>query len=353
MPRILVIAPNWIGDMLMAQPLLAQVKAYTAGSEITVVAPQWVAPTLRYMPEVDHIITTNLTHGKFNLRTRWHLAKTLRAQHFEACYVLPNSWKSALLPWLAGIPLRIGYLGEMRYGLLNQYLPNPNKAQRPPMLQHYAALSKFAPIQSASKRTVARLNAPMTVLPTPALSITDNEIQQTAQLFNIPPEQPLLVLCPGAEFGPAKRWPVSHFAELAQLAQRALPNVHVIALGSHKDKPIAQAIGHNVHNLCGATRLEQAIALLARANAVVANDSGLMHISAALNRPLIALFGSSDPRHTPPHSAQATPLWLHLPCSPCYQRTCPLQHLRCLQDISPTHVMSYLQTIFERVEVRS
>lgn len=334
MPRILVIAPNWIGDMLMAQPLLTQIKAYTADGEITVVAPEWVAPVLRYMQEIDNIIATTFAHGKFNLRARWQLAQTLRAQHFDACYVLPNSWKSALLPWLAGIPLRIGYLGEMRYGFLNRYFPNPSKAQRPPMIQHYAALNKFAPI---------------TALPVPKLSITDTEIQQTAQLFNIPPHQPLLAFCPGAEFGPAKRWPVSHFAELAQLAQQAIPDLHIIALGSHKDQPLAQAIGHNVDNLCGATRLEQAVALLARADAVITNDSGLMHISAALHRPLIALFGSSDPRHTPPHSDKAIPLWLNLPCSPCYQRHCPLQHLRCLQDITPTRVMSYLQTILERV----
>lgn len=348
MHRILVIAPNWIGDMLMVQPLLTQIKAHTADCEITVVAPEWVAPTLRYMPEVDHIVATSFAHGKFNLRARWQLAQTLRAQHFDACYVLPNSWKSALLPWLAGIPLRIGYLGEMRYGFLNRHLPNPSKAQRPPMLQHYAALSKFSPVYKPTDNATVKFTTPISALSAPTLSITETEIQHTAQLFNIRPEQRLLAFCPGAEFGPAKRWPVSHFAKLAQLAQQSIPNLHIIALGSHKDQPIAQAIGHNVHNLCGATRLEQAIALLARADAVVANDSGLMHISAALNRPLVALFGSSDPRHTPPHSTQAIPLWLHLPCSPCYQRHCPLQHLRCLQDISPTQVMSHLQTILGR-----
>lgn len=335
MNRILVIAPNWIGDTLMAQPLLTKLKAGADGCHITVLAPQWVAPVLRYMPEVDSIIPTQLAHGKFNFSTRWQLAKTLRALNFDKCYVLPNSWKSALLPWLARIRVRIGYLGELRYGLLNQYLANPNKTQRPPMIAHYAALANHQHIALTTTSTIPRLN------------IATEEVNQVAQLFNIDPNKPLLVFCPGAEFGPAKRWPIHHFAELAQLAKAFKPNLQIIALGSDKDQILAKAIGPTIKNLCGATRLEQAIALLAKADAVVCNDSGLMHISAALDRPLIALFGSSDPRHTPPHSLKATPLWLHLSCSPCYQRHCPLKHLRCLQDITPTQVMTHLQKILE------
>jgi heptosyltransferase-2 len=159
----------------------------------------------------------------------------------------------------------------------------------------------------------------------------------------------LVVLCPGAEYGPSKRWPASHFAALAQSILATKPTASVVLLGSSSDRVIGETIVSEVtsqdriFNWCGATSLDEAIAIISLCSKVVSNDSGLMHIAAALHVPQVAFFGSSDPSHTPPNSAKATVISLHLPCSPCHQRECPLGHLNCLNQISPKRVFAALQ----------
>jgi heptosyltransferase-2 len=338
MRKILVIAPNWIGDALMAQPLFAQLKARHPRAQIHAIAPKWVAPVLARMPEIARVLPTDLAHGKLQLGSRTMFAQQLKNETFDAAYVLPNSFKSALIPWLAGIPLRIGYKGESRLGVLNVRYPNPPKAERPPMVQHYAALA-FKP--------GAKL--PDT-LPDPKLNVDVQRVAATSAKFGIPGNARLIAFCPGAEYGPAKRWPAEHFAELAQMLRRSFPYAQIVALGSGKDRETADAIVERapfVRNLCGETSLDEAIELLARAEAAICNDSGLMHVTAALGRPQVAVFGSSDPRHTPPLSPAASIMWLHLECSPCFARECPLGHLRCLRDIGPEMVFHELRRLLQ------
>lgn len=337
MRRALVIAPNWIGDALMAQPLFALLKQLHPRLVIDAVAPSWVAPVLERMPEIHDVYATDLAHGKLQLVRRWQLAGDLRDVGYDAAYVLSNSLKSALVPWLAGIALRIGYTGEHRYGLLNVRHANPDKGERGPMAAHYAALA-YAPGANLSE-LAARL-------PMPRLETDLNEASRVSTRFNLDTRVPLVVFCPGAEYGGAKRWPAEHFAALARMIGQSFPYTQIIALGSGKDSPIAQAIAERapqVRNLCGQTSLGEACALIARASAVVSNDSGLMHVAAALKRPLVALFGSSDPRHTPPLSELAKVQWLHLECSPCFARECPLGHLHCLRELSPEQVFGDLR----------
>lgn len=334
MRRALVIAPNWIGDALMAQPLLSRLVKLHPRIAIDAVAPAWVAPVLERMPEIRDVYATDLAHGKLQLLRRWQLASDLRDVGYDAAYVLPNSLKSAVIPWLANIPLRIGYTGENRYGLLNVRHANPPKAVRPPMVRLYAALA-YAPGATVPDD-----------LPLPRLEADPNEAARVSARFNLDTRVPLLVICPGAEYGPAKRWPVEHFAELAQLVGQSFPYTKIIALGSPKDAPLAQAIAErasNVRNLCGQTALGEACALISRASAVVTNDSGLMHVAAALRRPLVAVYGSTDPRHTPPLSELAKVQWLNLDCSPCFQRECPLGHLNCLRELSAAQVFGDLR----------
>ena len=304
MPRILVVAPNWIGDALMAQPLLARLQG-----EIDVVAPQWVAPVMRRMPEVHAVIATPFVHGPLQLRGRWKLGRSLKGR-YDRAYVLANSWKSALIPFFAGIPRRTGYVGEFRYGLLN----DTRKASGASMAAHYAALAGDGPLSQ------------------PRLRVSGDEIEQAKRKFGIAGRH--AVLCPGAEYGPAKRWP--YFAELSQ--KLSMP---VVVLGSEKDR---QA-GITGTDLTGKTTLDEAILLLAGAAFVVSNDSGLMHIAAALGRPQVALFGSSSPEHTPPQSPAARVLWLRIECSPCYQRECPLGHFRCMKEMTVEMVLDRLKTI--------
>jgi heptosyltransferase-2 len=317
--RHLVVAPNWIGDALMAQPLLARLREIDPQARIDVLAPAWVAPVFRRMAEVAGVIETPFAHGALELGARWRLARTLRALGYDGALVLPNSLKSALVPFLAGIARRVGYAGEARYGLLN--VVHRRKPGREPMAQHFARLA--AP-------PGAEIRLP---LPEPRLTVAADAVAATRRKFGL--ESPYAALCPGAEYGPAKRWP--YFAELSR--RLALP---VVALGGARDR--AHGDGIRGRNLAGETSLDEAIELLAGAALVVSNDSGLMHVAAALGRPLVALFGSSSPKHTPPLSARAKVLWLGIECSPCYARECPLGHFRCMRELSVEQVLEKLGT---------
>ena len=334
--RTLVIAPNWIGDALMAQPLLTLLKRADPDQRIVCLAPRWVAPVLEAMPEVERVIATDLAHGALQWNARRAFAHAVRAQAFDRAFVLPNSFKSALIPWLARIPRRIGYRGEMRYGVLSDRAEGPDPALS--MSERYAALAGVVGIDVVRP------------LPLPTLKVDAGAIAAVRAQFGFAADDPLVALCPGAEYGPAKRWPAGHFAALASTVLREQPRAQVLLLGGKGERAIADEIVSAVsgargrlHNLCGATDLSQAIALIATASSVVSNDSGLMHVAAALSRPQVALFGSSDPRHTPPLSSRATTLWLHLECSPCFERTCPLGHLNCLVGIAPQRVFDSMQ----------
>jgi heptosyltransferase-2 len=344
MHGILIIAPNWIGDAVMTQPLLASLKTQYPNSKIDVLASTWVAPIYRACSEVNQVIEAKFEHQQLQWSLRKQLAKELSGKNYQACFVLPNSLKSALIPWLANIPFRIGYRGELRYGLINMALDNPSKIDRPPMVQHYLALSGIL-----SEQKIDLSNHDLI----PKLNVSDAAKQSVNTQFNNDNIQPgdIYVLCPGAEFGATKRWPSSHFAQLAQKIIGSSPSNQVILLGGKGDQVLAQEIcvaakeNRRIHNWCGKTSLDEAIALIGMSKAVISNDSGLMHIAAALKTPQIAIFGSSDPAHTPPLSEKAKVIWLHLPCSPCHKRECPLGHLKCLNDILPEQVFATLNTL--------
>ena len=326
----LVIAPQWIGDAVMTEPLLRRLHA--RGERLTVGALPWVAPVYRAMPQVAEVIEFPFAHGGLQFKARRTIAKRIEAQ-FDTAYVCPNSLKSALLPFLASIPKRVGYLGEARIGLLTHRLKNPKN--KPPMVAFYSALSGDADIQADR----------------PQLHLGDERIERTLYELGFK-RGGYYVFAPGAEYGPAKRWPAAYFAALA--AQLALP---VVLLGSGKEAalcdeiaaPMSDRPGH-CHNLAGKTSLPQALGLIAGSKATISNDSGLMHVAAALGVPQVAIFGSSSPLHTPPLSDKASVLWLKtdpayqppLDCAPCFERECPLGHTRCLNDISAAQVLQKL-----------
>ncbi|MEO5670308.1 MAG: lipopolysaccharide heptosyltransferase II [Ramlibacter sp.] len=325
----LVIAPQWIGDAVMTEPLLRRLRA--RGESLAVGALPWVAPVYRAMPHVDEVIEFPFQHGGLQFKARRSIARQVEGR-FDTAYVLPNSLKSALLPFLASIPKRVGYLGEARVGLLTHRLKNPKN--KPPMVAFYSALS--------GEKQGLEDDRPQLQLPAP-------QIEAAVTALGLQPGG-YVVFAPGAEYGPAKRWPAIHFAELARSLDRP-----VVLLGSAKEADLCQEItavageGRCV-NLAGKTPLLQAFALIAAAHAVVSNDSGLMHVAAAFGVRQVAVFGSSSPLHTPPLNDNAHVLWLKqdasyqppLDCAPCFERECPLGHTRCLVDITPQAVAAAL-----------
>lgn len=328
-PRALIVAPAWIGDTVMAQPLFMRLRRHIPGLQIDALAPPWVAPVLRRMPEISEIIDNPFAHGELSLKARYSLARQLAQHGYQQAYVLPNSLKSALIPFFAGIPERIGFTGESRYGLINRR-HTLDKIALPQMAERFAQLA-----QAPGSSLVRPVEYPRLA------SSAEQQAETLAQLgIDHPPR--VAVFCPGAEYGPAKRWPARHFASLAdELAQRGYA---VWLLGSPKDRTVGDEIVRlattaTPRNFCGETSLSQAIDLIAASNFVVCNDSGLMHVAAALDRPLVAVYGSSSPGFTPPLSDRATILSLNLECSPCFKRECPLGHLDCLNKLEPQRVL--------------
>jgi heptosyltransferase-2 len=331
--KILIVAPSWIGDTVLMQPLLSRLHEQRAGLRIDVLASAWSAPLIARMPEVTTVIDSPFRHGEFNFGARRQLGRRLAAAGYDEAIVLPNSWKSALVPFFAGIPVRTGYHGEARYVLLNRR-HRLDRARHPRLADRYAQLAE-------SPGTLAAVTL------RPPHLVADPERQyMTRTALGLPVAGEPVVFCPGAEFGPAKRWPAAHFAALARtLGSREQP---VWLVGSAKDAPVGEEIVALAEgaalNLCGRTSLDQAIDLIAGARQMVCNDSGLMHIAAALDRPLVAVFGSSSPDYTPPMSSRARIVSLALDCSPCFKRECPLGHLRCLNDLTPERVSAARET---------
>jgi heptosyltransferase-2 len=328
MPKLLVVAPSWVGDTLLAQPLFARLHERLENLQLDVLAPEWTRALLTHMPEVDQVWINPFGHGELNLGGRKAFAQRLKAENYDQAIVLPNSIKSALIPWYAGIPLRTGYLGEQRWLLLNDWR-RLKKKKLPLMVERFAALAEHPGCEPARP------------LPAPRLHVEEEHRLGTLDKLALPLDKPLAVFCPGAEYGPAKRWPAQYFAELAWRVKEN--GYQVVLLGSPKDADIGEQIkglsGHACENLCGRTGLSEAIDIIASAALVVSNDSGLMHVAAALDRPMIALYGSSSPGFTPPLSDKAKVVKLDIQCSPCFKRECPLKHFRCMLELTPQKVM--------------
>jgi len=337
-PATLVVGPAWVGDMVMAQALFKRLKQLEPDTALDVLAPKFTLPLLRRMPEVRRALLADFSHGELALGRRLRLGGQLKGQ-YQRALILPRSFKSALIPWAAGIKARIGYRGEGRGPLLTEARTLEPQAL-PQTVQRFLALAEPAGTE------------PPAVVGTelePRLHYDPAQRVRLLTALGLTLDRPVVALLPGAEYGPAKQWPAGHFRALAQgLAESG----HAIwVLGSPKERPLGAEIAagiEGVRNLCGATELADTIDLLSACQAAVSNDSGLMHIAAAVGIPVVAIYGSTSPNHTPPLSAAAQPIWLQLPCSPCFQRHCPLKHSRCLTEINPAQVWQTVQGLLPR-----
>lgn len=328
--KYLIVGPSWVGDMVMAQSLFIDIKRREPSAQIDVLAPAWTAAMVDRMPQVSQLIAGNFDHGKLSLGERIRLGKSLRKHGYSNAILLPNSLKSALVPAIAKIPRRTGFVGEQRWGLLND-IRRLNKQNLPMTVQRFIALG------------LTKGSAPRTIdnIPAPKLEVQEEQVASVLTANTLHTDKPVLALCPGAEFGASKQWPAHHYAECAK--HYLAKGWQVWLLGSANDLDACHQINELSEAKCtvlaGKTSLPDAVDLISQASLVISNDSGLMHIAAALQIPLVAVYGSTDPGHTPPLSANHVIARLGLECSPCFKRDCPLQHLDCLKKLTPESVL--------------
>jgi heptosyltransferase-2 len=326
----LIIGPAWVGDMVMAQALFQLLREQERGMAIDVVGPPWSVPLVGRMPEVRRGIPLSIAHGRFALGARRALGRSLHAVGYDRAIVLPRSFKSALVPWFAGIPVRTGFAAELR-GLLLNDVRRLDRRILDQTVKRFLALGVPG-------------GAPVPAPATPALRV--DEANRTTLLSRLGlGQRPAVALMPGAAYGPAKQWPIGNFSALArQLIERGL---EVWVLGSAAEQGLGEQIrsaaGARVFNLCGQTSLEDTVDLLSATRAAVTNDSGLMHVAAAAGTQVVAIYGSSSPHFTPPLTPRKSIAYLGLACSPCFKRECPLGHLNCLNQISPASVLAAMR----------
>jgi heptosyltransferase-2 len=330
--QILVAGPAWVGDMVMAQSLFIILKQRSHPVEIDVLAPAWSNPILTRMPEVRSIINLPVSHGELGLLRRYQLGKSLRSKHYDQAIITPRSFKAALVPFFAKAIKRTGYRGEMRYGVIND-IRTLDKNVLQQTVQRYVALGLQQGLTQAPE------------IPFPKLTVNKNNLQQLFTELKLNLDKPVVALLPGAEYGEAKLWPIEYYAQLAEKLCEQGSQIWI--LGSEKDHAAAVTIadGTDAVNLCGKTRLEDSIDLLSVCKIAVTNDSGLMHIAAAVDIPIVAIYGSSTPAYTPPLTSKAKIQYLGLECSPCFKRNCPLGHTNCLKNITVDDVFNNIKDI--------
>ncbi len=326
-PTILVIGPRWVGDMVMAQCLFSALRELHPDAAIDVLAPAWAAPLVKRMPEIRRQVDLPLKSGALEFRMRRRFDRLLRG-HYDIAYVMPGSWKSALVPFFARIPRRVGYLKEMRYGLLTDIVALPDDVKRR-TAQAYFGLAQGGTFHA------------------PKLAVDTKNQAALLGRFGLEAKK-FVALMPGAEFGPAKRWPSERYAGLARdMMEKGFA---VALFGSKNDAEVTAEIATlapDVVDLAGQTRLEDAIDLIAAARLAVSNDSGLMHVAAAVGTPIVAVYGSTSPHNTPPLAEQRELVWLGLSCSPCHRKICPLGHLNCLNTLEVAQVAAAAERLLE------
>lgn len=331
MAKYLIVGPSWVGDMVMAQSLFISIKSRDKEAIIDVVGPNWSSPILARMPEVRNAITLPTGHGEWGVNTRRKLGHSLRPEQYDHAIVLPRSWKSALVPFFAGAKRRVGFTGEQRYILLNER----RKLDKSILNQ---TVKRFVSLGLPKEEAY-----PPKDTPSPLLTVDiDNQkaLYKTYQLS----DRPAIALMAGAEYGPSKQWPLPYFREVAKAAVES--GYQIWVLGGPKDSDngnsIIRGLGEFAINLCGKTKLVDAIDLLAASEQAVSNDSGLMHIAAAVGTYVHGIYGSTSEQYTPPLTQQKTIHSLHLECSPCFKRTCPLEHTNCQNNLKPERIIRAL-----------
>ena len=330
--RILVRSTNWVGDAVMSLPALEALRARFPRAEIVLLSKPWVSEIFWHHPAVNRqiIYKPGSDHrGALGLR---RLIREVRSERFDAALLFQNAFQAAWIAWMARIPLRIGYARDGRSLLLHDPIEPPAPAAYGHQVNYYLQLLFRAGIIDKPK-PVEEIR----------LRITEAEKNWAAkkiEALDLSGPRFLVGLAPGAAFGPAKRWLPERFGGLADRLIGAL-NADVLIFGSAAERPLAEEIARSMQHTptiaAGETSLRQLLALMARCSLIIANDSGPMHLAAALGVPLVAIFGSTDERATGPLGTRIRIAKRLVECSPCGQPVCPID-FRCMQDLSVDEV---------------
>ena len=344
--KVLVIAPSWIGDLVMSQTLYKEILKLDPLAKIYVLAPKWCLDVLTRMPEVTQTIEMPIGHGNFAFFERYAIGKELRKYQFNKAIILPNSWKSALIPFFAKIPQRFGFKGEERYWLINNL--RKNKKDFPLLIERYSALA-YSKDEIKTSKDLPQLSKPLLN----TQNLTDNDFQK----YSITNHENLIGICPGAEFGKAKKWSPEYYAQVICHYLKKNVATNVLIFGSKKDSETAnelisfipQELKDRVISLTGKTSITEAIDLIACCKLIICNDSGLMHIAAAVNTKIVAIFGSTSTKYTPPLSDKAIIVESNEPCHPCFKRTCKFNTYKCLAEITPVTVIKKIENTWSEI----
>lgn len=337
MSKYLIVAPNWLGDMVMSQSLYRYLKILYPKCIIDVAATKCCCAIATFMPEINKTFELEFKHGKLELNKRRLESAYFKSVGYTNAIVLPNSWKSGLIPFLAKIKKRTGWLGEMRYGLLNDYRKLDKE-------KYQLMIERFCALAIPNGRNLIK------ELPYPKFITDANKANKVVSKYRLGKSKPVVALCCGAEFGPAKKWPSTYYAKLTLYLLNE--GYQVILLGNSADvgttNIITEKCGYhpNLFNLSGKSSLIEVVYLLKICQRVVSNDSGLMHIACALGVPTLVIYGSTSSNFTPPLSKLSRSVYLrNLKCRPCFKRECPLKHMDCMNKLLPEKIISEFEKL--------
>ncbi len=329
-PYLLLRAANWIGDAVMMTPALCALRRRFPRAQITVLAKPWVVPVFEESPHVDRILVYDKDGRHKGVRGFFRLTRELRAFGFDAAILYQNAFEAALIAYGSGIPVRVGYPTDGRGFLLTHRSTLPLPHRKTHQVDYYLGILEETEVSIKCRRL--------------HLSIGTEAAQRarrTLTRFGIQNHKVRVGMNPGAAYGPAKQWPLERFAAVGDRIAEAF-GAQILVFGGPNDRPLGfelcRRMKHPAVNLAGETDLAEAMALIRECTLFVTNDSGLMHVASALEVPLIAIFGSTDPQRTGPWGFRGALLRSGIPCSPCLESVCPLGHLQCMREIGADKV---------------
>jgi len=336
--RILVRSTNWVGDAILTTPAIRAVRKNFPDAEVSILAKPWVAPVFYNNPDIDHILVYDSEGRHKGWSGKVRLARSLRERRFDLAILLQNAFEAALLAYLAGIPCRLGYKTDGRHLLLTHGVHLEPRLKEVHEIEYYLGILEGSGLRSDGRDLILQVSEK-----------ERHEAEAFLSEYQISGGQPLAGVSPGATYGPAKRWLPERFAALCDRLQES-SGARIVILGGPGDAAVGDQVSRFMKippiNLCGKTTLRQAVSVIDRCHLFITNDSGLMHVAAALDIPLVAIFGSTNPNTTGPSSSKSRIVRVPMDCSPCLKTTCPEDH-RCMEEISVDQVYGVAKAVME------